>query len=175
MLIVLIIVLICRPEYKTKPKKRGDIQKWYLVKEGTNRGNFNIDLTYDAHINLVYSLVSHDPSTDVDPDMVALDKTVTVSFEKLYDSAKFHTYYEDKKADGSSKDMQLGMTYTPEATTFRVWSPVSANMTVLIYDKDTSKEFAPADAEDAVASGVDAAAEATSEIGSFFEGLFDAF
>lgn len=135
--------------YKTKPKKRGDIQKWYLVKEGTNRGNFNIDLTYDAHINLVYSLVSHDPSTDVDPDMVALDKTVTVSFEKLYDSAKFHTYYEDKKADGSSKDMQLGMTYTPEATTFRVWSPVSANMTVLIYDKDTSKEFAPADAEDA--------------------------
>jgi len=34
---------------------------------------------------------------------------------------------------------------------------------------------ASADAEDAVASGVDAAAEATSEIGSFFEGLFDAF
>ena len=134
--------------YKTKPKKRGDIQKWYLVKEGTDRGNFEIKLPYEAHINLVYSLVSHDPSTDLDPDMKELDKTVTISFEKLYDSAKFHTYYEDKKADGSAKDMGLGMTYTPQATTFRVWSPVSANMTVLIYDKDTSAEFAPENATD---------------------------
>ena len=135
--------------YKTKPKKRGDIQKWYLVKEGTNSGSsFNINLPYDAHINLVYSLVSHDPSTDRDPDMKELDKTVTISFEKLYDSAKFHSYYEDKNADGTSKNLELGMKYTPEGTTFRVWSPVSANMTVLLYDKDTSKEFAPEDAED---------------------------
>ena len=135
--------------YKTKPKKRGDIQKWYLVKEGTNSGSsFNINLPYDAHINLVYSLVSHDPSTDRDPDMKELDKTVTISFEKLYDSAKFHSYYEDKNADGTSKNLELGMKYTPEGTTFRVWSPASANMTVLLYDKDTSKEFAPEDAED---------------------------
>ena len=135
--------------YKTKPKKRGDIQKWYLVKEGTNSGSvFNINLPYEAHINLVYSLVSHDPSTDHDADMKELDKTVTVSFEKLYDSAKFHTYYEDVNPDGSSKNLELGMTYTPTGTTFRVWSPVSANMTVLIYDKDTSSEFAPENEED---------------------------
>ena len=112
--------------FKIKPKKRADAQKWYLVKEGENSGNFNINLPHDAHINLVYSLVSHDPASDSDPDMAALDKTATVSFEKLYDSAKFHTYYE-------STDKPLGVTYTPTATTFRVWSPVSANMTVLLY------------------------------------------
>ena len=132
--------------YKIKPKKRADYQRWYLVKEGTNSGNFNIQLPYDAHINLVYSLVSHDPSSDVDPDMKELDKTVTVGFEKLYDSAKFHTYYEDKDASGNPRATDLGMTYTKEGTTFKVWSPVSANMTVLVYDTDTSKEYGGEDA-----------------------------
>ena len=112
--------------YKIKPKKRADAQRWYLVKEGTNSGNFNIELPYEAHINLVYSLVSHDPSSDVDPDMKELDKTVTVGFEKLYESAKFHQYYE-------KQDVDLGVTYSKTSTTFKVWSPVSANMTVLLY------------------------------------------
>ena len=136
--------------YKIKPKKRANSQKWYLVKSGTNSGNFDIKLDYEAHINMVYSLVSHDPESDSDPDMKELDKTAVVSFEKLYNHAKFHTYYEDgvkaKLAEDGVK--QLGMTYTPEGTTFKVWSPVSANMTVLIYDKDTSAEYAPADATD---------------------------
>lgn len=120
--------------FKIKPKKRADAQRWYLVKEGQNSGNFNIELPYDAHINLVYSLVSHDPSSDSDSDMKELDKTVTVGFENLYNSAKFNTYYE-------KQDVELGMTYSKEGTTFKVWSPVSANMTVLIYDTDTSKEY----------------------------------
>ena len=122
--------------YKIKPKKRADAQRWYLVKEGTaETAHFNIELPYEAHINLVYSLVSHDPESDVDPDMKELDKTVTVGFEKLYDSAKFHQYYESDGGKG------LGMTYSATGTTFRVWSPVSANMTVLVYDTDTSKEY----------------------------------
>ena len=135
--------------YKIKPKKRADAQRWYLVKEGTNEGNFKIELPYEAHINLVYSLVSHDPDSDADPDMKELDKTVTVGFENLYDSAKFNTYYEDKKEDGTPKEMNLGVTYTPEATTFRVWSPVSANMTVLIYGLqfDENKNILPERAE----------------------------
>ena len=126
--------------YKIKPKKRADAQKWYLVKEGTNSGNFSIDLGHEAHINLVYSLVSHDPSSDTDPDMKDLDKTVTVGFEKLYDSGKFKQYYD------SYSGTDLGMAYTKEATTFKVWSPVSANMNVLIYESDTSKEYGGDDA-----------------------------
>ena len=128
--------------YKIKPKKRADNQKWYLVMKGSNTGNFKIHLPYEAHINMVYSLVSHDPDTDSDPDMKTLSKTATVSFETLYNSAKFHQYYESYTGN------DLGVTYTKEATTFKVWSPVSANMNVLIYDKDTLSEYAPAGATD---------------------------
>lgn len=124
--------------FKIKPKKRQAAQKMYLVKSGTGRGSFNINLKYDAHINMVYSLVSHDPSTDGDPDMAALSKTVTVGFDKLYNSAKFKTYYEE-----ANLSQELGVTYGADSTTFRVWSPVSANMTVFLYDKDTTAEFAP--------------------------------
>ena len=132
--------------FKIKPKKRADYQRWYLVKEGSNAGNFQIDLKNgdkpcEAHINMVYSLVSHDPDSDSDPDMAALDKTVTVGFDNLYNSPKFNKYYEDKDANNNPKDMKLGMTYTPQGTTFRVWSPISANMTVFIYDSDTTSEF----------------------------------
>ena len=126
--------------YKVKAKKRDTIKKWYLVAQGSGNGNsngeFEIKLKYEAHINVVYSLVSHDPSTDVDEDMKALDKTVTVRFDKLYDSQKFHTYYEEPH-----QAKQFGVTYTAEKTTFKVWSPVSANMTVLLYDSDTPAEF----------------------------------
>lgn len=127
--------------YKVKAKKRADIQKWYLVKEGVNNGDFNINLPYDAHINVVYSLVSHDPSTDTDPDMAELDKTATVSFENLYNTAKFHQYYESTTKD-------LGCTVESDKITFRVWSPVSANMTLMVYDKDTSAEYAPSGLSD---------------------------
>lgn len=129
--------------YKIKPKKRAEVQKWYLVKEGTGTGNFDIKFKYEAHVNMVYSLESHDPSTDSDPDMANLSKIVTVGLDNLYDSEKFHTYYEK-----ANLNKALGVTYTAEATTFRVWSPVSANMKVLIYEKDTSSEYCGSTDED---------------------------
>ncbi len=129
--------------YKIKPKHRPENQKWYLVKEGTGTGDFDIKFKYEAHINVVYSLESHDPSTDSDPDMAALSKVVTVGIDNLYDSTKFHTYYEN-----ANLNKQLGMTYTPEATTFRVWSPIAANIKVLIYDKDTTSEYCGSDDPD---------------------------
>lgn len=125
--------------YKIKPKKRDEYKKWYLVKESTGTGEFDIKLKYEAHINVVYSLESHDPSTDNDEDMKNLSKTVTVGFDKLYDTDKFHTYYEN-----ANQNAKLGMEYSPSQTTFRVWSPIAANMNLLIYDKDTSSEYAPA-------------------------------
>lgn len=129
--------------YKVKAKKRAEIEKWYLVKEGTGTGSaFDISLKYEAHINVVYNLVSHDPSSDSDPDMAALDKSTTVSFENLYYTDKFHKYYENPFVD--TEYDYLGMHYTPEATTFRVWSPISANMTVLVYDDGTPTEYSDA-------------------------------
>lgn len=129
--------------YKVKAKKRAEIEKWYLVKEGTGMGSaFDISLKYEAHINVVYNLVSHDPSSDSDPDMAALDKSTTISFENLYYTEKFHKYYENPFVD--TEHDYLGMHYTPEATTFRVWSPISANMTVLVYDDGTPTEYSDA-------------------------------
>jgi len=129
--------------YKVKPKKRADIEKNYLVKEGSASGSeFDISLKYDAHINVVYSLISHDPNTDVDPDMASLDKTTKVGFEDLYFTHKFHTYYENPFLD---KDYDyFGAHYSPESTTFRVWSPVAANMTLLLYEDGTPTEYADA-------------------------------
>ena len=130
--------------FKINTRKRAENQKWYLVKEGHNEGDFEINLPYEAHINMVYSLVSHDPDSDSDVDMKTLDKTVTVGFDKLYNSPKFNKYYE-------KQDVELGCTFhkaengQPSSATFRVWSPVSANMTVLIYDTDTSAEYGGAD------------------------------
>ncbi len=129
--------------FKIKPKKRADAQKWYLVKEGTGTGDFDITFKYEAHINMVYSLESHDPSTDSDPDMAALSKIVTVGFDKIYDTEKFHTYYEE-----ANKDVALGLTYANDKATFRVWSPVAANMNLLIYEKDTSSEYCGSTDED---------------------------
>ena len=131
--------------YKIPAKKRADSQKWYLVKEGTGTGDFDIKLPYEAHINMVYSLISHDPDTDSDEDMKTLDKTVTVSFENLYNSSKFHTYYETGVENKLNEEgvKPLGVTYSENETTFKVWSPVSSRVSVLLYDKDTSAEYAP--------------------------------
>ena len=130
--------------YKVKAKKRSEIEQWYLVKSGTNSGSaFDINLKYEAHINVVYSLVSHDPDSDSDPDMAILDKSTTVSYENLYFTEKFHTYYEN-----ANESAKLGMEYSEDAeysyAKFSVWSPISANMTVLIYDDGTSTEFSDA-------------------------------
>ena len=127
--------------YFKSSAKSSTLLKWYLVKSGSsNQKSFTIDLKYEAHINIVYSLVSHDPSSDNDPGMKDLDKTVTVGLTKLYDSPKFKQYYD------SYTGHDLGVTYTKEATTFKVWSPVSANMTLLVYDTDTSSDYGGDDA-----------------------------
>ncbi|MBR4378241.1 MAG: hypothetical protein IKP50_05135 [Bacilli bacterium] len=115
--------------YRIKLKKREAIKKNFLVLSGTNKltdtnKEFNIEFPYTAKINMVYSLVSKEVSSTSD-----LAKTVFVGCDALYDTAKFNKYY---CYDGDD----LGMTYTKDFTTFKVWSPVSANMTLLIYDKD---------------------------------------
>lgn len=135
--------------YKIKPKRRAEVEKWYLVKEGTltstTGGTTTISLPFKAHINLVYSLVTHDPSTDIDPVMAKLNKTVTIGYDKLYETKYFHDHYEPINFSQKKDDERFGVTYTPTQTTFRVWSPITAKMTVMLYDIDTPKEFAKED------------------------------
>lgn len=118
--------------FKVKAKERGAIQKNYLVKEGSSsQKNFDINFTYDAHINVVYTLVSYDTSSTT-----GLTKTVNVSYENLYNFARFTKYYTTKIND-------LGMTYDAEKgeATFKVWAPTAANVSLLVYSSDTSEAY----------------------------------
>ena len=116
--------------FKVKSKNRAAIKKNYLVLTGTTSSkNFTIPLKYNAHMNVVYSIVSKDVESTT-----GLSKTVFVSFEQLYFKDRFEEKYTYKGSD-------LGFTYTPEATTFKVWSPVAANITLLVYESDTTAAY----------------------------------
>ena len=122
--------------FKVKLKKRDAIKNNYKVLSGRNtltadNKEFDIDFPYTAKINMVYSLVSKEVSSTSD-----LAKTVYVSFEQLYETPKFEKYYCYEGDD-------LGMTYNEGFTTFKVWSPISANMTLQLFESgnDTQEVF----------------------------------
>lgn len=129
--------------YKVKLKKRDAIKNNYKVLSGRNaltktNKEFDIEFPYTAKINMVYSLVSKEVSSTSE-----LAKTVFVSFEELYDTPKFENYY---CYDGDD----LGMTYNKNFTTFKVWSPISANMTLLLYAKNNDTAAIYADGRESV-------------------------
>ena len=120
--------------FKVKAKNRAGIKKNYLIKEGTTTSkSFNITFQYNVHINAVYAVDSFDINgTEVNGEK--LIKTAYVSFEDLYGTARFEKYYN---YDGDD----LGVTYTPTETTFKVWSPVAANVSLYLYNTDTSAAY----------------------------------
>ncbi len=124
--------------FKVKAKNRAGIKKNYLVKEGTSKSaTFTIQFQNYAHINAVYSIDSYDVNgTEVNGQK--LRKTVYVSFEDLYGTPRFEKYYNYTGND-------LGVTYTSSQTTFKVWSPVAANISLYLYNSDTSSAYDGAD------------------------------
>ena len=118
--------------FKVKSKNREAIKKNYLVKSGkTSQKDFTIPFKYNAHLNVVYSIVSKDVDS-----ITGLTKTVFVSFEQLYFNQRFEEKYTYKPAVND-----LGATYTSEYTLFKVWSPVAANITLQVYDTDTTAAY----------------------------------
>lgn len=116
--------------FKVKPKNRAAIKKDYLVRSGeTSMSYFNIDLKYNAHLNVVYSIVSKEKTSTT-----GLEKTIYVSYENLYGSDRFEALYNYSEND-------LGFSYSPKQTTFKVWSPVAANITLMVYDSDTAAAY----------------------------------
>ena len=95
----------------------------YLLKEYNNisTSEFDIVLNHTAHINLQYVVESVYPTFDDKPP-----RKCYVSFEKLYYTDRFNTLYTYSGND-------LGVTYTPEGTTFKVWSPISASVDLRLY------------------------------------------
>ena len=105
--------------------------------EGVNSNSFNIML----------------PSTNPTVEMTSIyklsvkfvksQKTIskTVSIANLYDSKDFN--------DAFTYDGELGAIYTKEATTFKVWSPVSQSIKLRIYANGTPTSVSPSKGNDA--------------------------
>lgn len=101
----------------------------YLLKTGTpNSSNFDIVLNYTAHINVQYVVET------VFATKPSITQLCNVGFEYLYGDPRFDTYYTYFGDD-------LGVTYTPTATTFKLWSPISANVNLKIYNVGTPKNL----------------------------------
>ncbi len=89
---------------------------------------FNVDLNFTAKINVQYYLEGVFPKN---PNFV---KTKYVSSASLYDTARFKQYYEYKGND-------LGATYSPTGTTFKVWAPTAARLRVNLYYSGTPEDL----------------------------------
>ena len=107
---------------------------YYQIKQGVPTGNeFDIVFNVTAKINVQYVVESKFPGFD------RWQKCI-VGSENLYNQARFNQYY--------TYDGELGMFYSPSETTFRVWSPISANVLLNIYDTGTPKSYGGNDDKD---------------------------
>ena len=96
-----------------------------LIKEGVPGGaQFDIKFNYNAHINVQYYLETEYAShTKV--------QSIIVTCDKLYEETNFVKYYSSYKGD------DLGCTWTPEQTTFKVWAPTAGAVILNVYRKGT--------------------------------------
>lgn len=116
--------------FKIDGKSRSTYKKNYLVKTGdAETETYDINLKYNAHINMVYSIESLDAES-----VTGLWKTTFVTYDKLYDDERFAQYF---CYDGDD----LGFTYSGSQTTFKVWAPTAANMSLLIYTSGASLDY----------------------------------
>ncbi|MBR0294865.1 MAG: hypothetical protein IJQ67_03030 [Bacilli bacterium] len=105
-------------------------KRWYLIKEGeSSLSEFDITFEHSVHINIVYCIESLDKAS-----VTGLIKKTYVTYDKLYDDTRFETYYT---YDGDD----LGMTYTPTETTFKVWAPTAGNMSLFLYDVGATTDY----------------------------------
>ena len=101
----------------------------YLFKTGTpSSAEFDIELNKIAHLNVLYSIESWYASKP------GITQRVYVTPEYLYQDARFEKLYTYSGDD-------LGVTYTKEATTFKLWAPASANVLLKIYKSGTPKSY----------------------------------
>ena len=108
---------------------------YYLFKSGNPSTNqFDIKFNYTAKINVQYVIESRFPGYD-------RTQKVIVSSEYLYENERFTKFYNYAGDD-------LGVTYTPTSTTFKVWSPISALVCVNIYSVGAPKSLGGSDACD---------------------------
>ena len=119
-------------EASQKANKRHYLFKSSAVSGKPTTSEFDIKFNYTAKINVQYVIESIFPGF---PDRT---QKVIVSSEYLYQSQRFEDYYTYSGDD-------LGMTYSAEQTTFKVWSPTSANVILNLFDAGAPKSLGGSD------------------------------
>lgn len=109
-------------------------KEYFQIKQGVPTGNeFDIVFNVQAKINVQYIVETRFPGFD------RWQKCI-VGAENLYTQQRFDQYY--------TYDGELGMFYTPSRTTFRIWSPISANVLLNIYETGIPKSYGGNDDKD---------------------------
>ena len=109
-------------------------KEYFQIKQGVPTGNeFDIVFNVQAKINVQYIVETKFPGFD------RWQKCI-VGAENLYTQNRFDQYY--------TYDGELGMFYTPSRTTFRIWSPISANVLLNIYETGIPKSYGGNDDKD---------------------------
>ena len=115
------------------PQQQIANKQFHLFKSGTVTSSaFDIRFNYTAKINVQYVIETEYASN---PGRI---QKIIVSSENLYKNPRFEQYYTTDIKD-------LGCTYTPEATTFKVWAPTAALMYVKVYSNGTPKNLGGSD------------------------------
>ncbi len=110
--------------------------KSYLISEGSpNTDTFTIDLSKCSYPN--GKTVEVSPLTTYQifgsfEDAPERRKSRCVYFDKLFDTEKFIDEYTYSGSD-------LGVSYSKEATTWKIWSPVSSYVLIRVFDEGTPK------------------------------------
>lgn len=109
--------------------KEGNVTETKDVKYNSNDcKQFDISLKHTIRTNAQYiveTIYSSNPNKW---------QSKSVSFDNLYETERFNQYYT---YDGND----LGVTYTPEATTFKVWAPTASNVRLMLYDSGIPEEY----------------------------------
>lgn len=99
------------------------------------RYEFDITLNYTAHINMQYVLETEYPNYEGKVHSINIPMHKFYSYdgetETKTNITRFDKYYTYAGSD-------LGVTYTPEKSVFKVWAPTAGLVKLNIYDKGTS-------------------------------------
>ena len=115
-----------------------DIDKWTLYIDGQKAASGETTEAARRDVLINFATIDKDMKVDlsktyeVEAHFILSDATMKeeVSFQGIYGLKAFNDAYA---YDGDD----LGAVYTPAATTFKVWSPVSSSVTLRIYDVGT--------------------------------------
>ena len=126
--------------FKLNSMLKKEYRERYLIRTGTPSNvtnvmynsapckQFNVMLNYSIKPNVQYVI---ETTYDSNPGVW---KSKLASFDLLYDTPTFNTYFTYAGND-------LGVTYTKDATTFKVWAPTASIVRLMLYKSGIPEDY----------------------------------